>query len=248
MEMVSSLICVLIFSYCWFLCGCSCIAIFSIPVQRLPSPSLWVRWHILVDLQYVNELLGQQSYKITQDFVRSCKKRQKLAMCENDLLQDDATNCRKRKVKILQAFALSCISGFVLMFSGNTVCKSLTGMMAMIVFCCSGSACWSRYCECCGPLSLAGIASALVASAVVVSWILTAHWALMDGTQQSFHSISCLSPTDCHCCVALGYGVCVCMIAYVRVSSLKVSTVLLCGLLLYDVFWVSILLRVSNHC
>lgn len=82
---------------------------------------------------------------------------------------------------------------------------------------CIGSAFWSRYCECCGPLSLAGIASVLVASAVVVTWIITAHWALMD---------------------ALGYGVCVCMIAYVRVSSLKVSTVLLCGLLLYDVFWV----------
>ncbi|XP_062507168.1 signal peptide peptidase-like 3 [Corticium candelabrum] len=82
---------------------------------------------------------------------------------------------------------------------------------------CRGIACWSRYCECCGPLSLAGLASALVATIVVVTWVLTAHWALMD---------------------ALGYGVCVCMIAYVRVSSLRVSTVLLCGLLLYDVFWV----------
>ncbi|XP_065830724.1 signal peptide peptidase-like 3 [Oscarella lobularis] len=82
---------------------------------------------------------------------------------------------------------------------------------------CSGFAIWGRYCECCGPLSLAGIASALVATLVVVTWILTAHWALMD---------------------ALGFGVCVCMIAYVRVSSLKVSTVLLLGLLLYDVFWV----------
>lgn len=37
---------------------------------------------------------------------------------------------------------------------------------------------------------------------------------------------------------ALGMGLCVAFIALVRLPSLKVSTVLLSGLLLYDIFWV----------
>ena len=39
--------------------------------------------------------------------------------------------------------------------------------------------------------------------------------------------------------VALAMGLCVSMIAYIRLPSLKVSTLLLIGLLIYDVFWVS---------
>lgn len=39
---------------------------------------------------------------------------------------------------------------------------------------------------------------------------------------------------------ALGMGLCVAFIALVRLPSLKVSTLLLVGLLLYDVFWVSV--------
>lgn len=46
---------------------------------------------------------------------------------------------------------------------------------------------------------------------------LTGHWLLMD---------------------AMGMGLCVAFIAFVRLPSLKVSTLLLSGLLLYDVFWV----------
>ena len=38
---------------------------------------------------------------------------------------------------------------------------------------------------------------------------------------------------------ALGMGLCVAFIALVRLPSLKVSTLLLVGLLVYDVFWVS---------
>ena len=38
---------------------------------------------------------------------------------------------------------------------------------------------------------------------------------------------------------ALGMGLCVAFIALVRLPSLKVSTLLLVGLLIYDVFWVS---------
>merc|ERR1719411_2256164 len=36
----------------------------------------------------------------------------------------------------------------------------------------------------------------------------------------------------------MGMGLCVAFIAFVRLPSLKVSTLLLSGLLLYDVFWV----------
>lgn len=39
---------------------------------------------------------------------------------------------------------------------------------------------------------------------------------------------------------AMGMGLCVAFIAFVRLPSLKVSTLLLTGLLIYDVFWVSI--------
>ena len=38
--------------------------------------------------------------------------------------------------------------------------------------------------------------------------------------------------------VAMGMGLCVAFIAFVRLPSLKVSTLLLTGLLIYDVFWV----------
>lgn len=41
--------------------------------------------------------------------------------------------------------------------------------------------------------------------------------------------------------VALAMGLCVAMIAFVRLPSLKVSCLLLSGLLIYDVFWVSAL-------
>ena len=41
--------------------------------------------------------------------------------------------------------------------------------------------------------------------------------------------------------VALAMGLCVAMIAFVRLPSLKVSCLLLSGLLIYDVFWVSVL-------
>lgn len=46
-----------------------------------------------------------------------------------------------------------------------------------------------------------------------------------------FASLSCVS-------AAMGMGLCVTFIALIRLPSLKVSTLLLTGLLLYDVFWV----------
>jgi len=44
--------------------------------------------------------------------------------------------------------------------------------------------------------------------------------------------------TVCVCVSALGMGLCIAFIALVRLPSLKVSTLLLVGLLIYDVFWV----------
>merc|ERR1711936_677131 len=64
----------------------------------------------------------------------------------------------------------------------------------------------------CGRFTLAELLSVTVSIGGVCVWALTGHWALMD---------------------FMGMGLCVAFIAFVRLPSLKVST-----LLLYDVFWV----------
>lgn len=69
----------------------------------------------------------------------------------------------------------------------------------------------------CGRFTLAELMSVTISICVVCVWVLTGHWALMD---------------------FMGMGLCVAFIAFVRLPSLKVSTLLLTGLLLYDVFWV----------
>jgi signal peptide peptidase-like protein 3 len=70
---------------------------------------------------------------------------------------------------------------------------------------------------CCGRFTSAEVLSFCVSFVIVCVWILTGHWLLMD---------------------ALGMGLCVAFIALVQLPSLKVSTFLLVGLLIYDVFWV----------
>lgn len=69
----------------------------------------------------------------------------------------------------------------------------------------------------CGRFTSAELLSVSISISVVFIWIMTGHWLLMD---------------------AMGMGLCVAFIAFVRLPSLKVSTLLLSGLLLYDVFWV----------
>lgn len=69
----------------------------------------------------------------------------------------------------------------------------------------------------CGRYTSAEIFSFVLALSIVCVWVMTGHWLLMD---------------------AMGMGLCVAFIAFVRLPSLKVSTLLLTGLLLYDVFWV----------
>lgn len=69
----------------------------------------------------------------------------------------------------------------------------------------------------CGRFTAAELFSFSLSLFIVCIWVLTGHWLLMD---------------------AMGMGLCVAFIAFVRLPSLKVSTLLLTGLLLYDVFWV----------
>ena len=69
----------------------------------------------------------------------------------------------------------------------------------------------------CGRFTVAELVSFSLSVTIVCIWVLTGHWLLMD---------------------AMGMGLCVAFIAFVRLPSLKVSTLLLTGLLIYDVFWV----------
>jgi len=69
----------------------------------------------------------------------------------------------------------------------------------------------------CGKITSAELFSFTISLMIVFVWVMTGHWLLMD---------------------AMGIGLCVAFIAFVRLPSLKVSTLLLSGLLLYDVFWV----------
>lgn len=68
-----------------------------------------------------------------------------------------------------------------------------------------------------GRYTPAELLSLTLAITFVSIWVLTGHWILMD---------------------ALSMGLCVSMIALLRLPSLKVSCLLLSGLLIYDVFWV----------
>ncbi|XP_039257429.2 signal peptide peptidase-like 3 [Styela clava] len=69
----------------------------------------------------------------------------------------------------------------------------------------------------CGRFTPAELLSLVLAILFVSVWVFTGHWILMD---------------------ALSMGLCVSMIALLRLPSLKVSCLLLSGLLIYDVFWV----------
>ncbi|XP_065054668.1 signal peptide peptidase-like 3 [Rhopilema esculentum] len=69
----------------------------------------------------------------------------------------------------------------------------------------------------CGRFTSAEVMSLIASAVIVLMWILTGHWLLMD---------------------ALAMALCIAMIAFVRLPSLKVSVLLLFGLLVYDVFWV----------
>lgn len=79
---------------------------------------------------------------------------------------------------------------------------------------------------------------------LVLIWVLTGHWLLMDGPSAPHRPAGFLSSCSASnlllllSSAALAMGLCVAMIAFVRLPSLKVSCLLLSGLLIYDVFWV----------
>ena len=92
----------------------------------------------------------------------------------------------------------------------------------------------------CGRFTGAELLSFSLALLIVCVWVLTGHWLLMDGIESAsvlvyndnIHSLNYFDVS------AMGMGLCVAFIAFVRLPSLKVSTLLLTGLLVYDVFWV----------
>jgi len=71
--------------------------------------------------------------------------------------------------------------------------------------------------RCCNDYTRNECLSLLVSTIIVSVWIFTGHWILMD---------------------AIGCALCVTMLSYIRLPNLKVATLLLVGLLVYDVFWV----------
>ena len=73
----------------------------------------------------------------------------------------------------------------------------------------------------CGRLSLtrdsASYVAATIAAAVVLTWILTSHWAVLD---------------------VLGVCITVSVVSLIRLPSLKVAAIVLVSLFFYDIFWV----------
>jgi len=89
-----------------------------------------------------------------------------------------------------------------------------------------------------GRYTVAELMALFLAFTLVCLWVLTGHWLLMDGeTLADLRDIE-KSIVFSRVTVALGMGLCVAFIALVRLPSLKVSTILLSGLLIYDVIWV----------
>lgn len=68
-----------------------------------------------------------------------------------------------------------------------------------------------------GRYTLAEIVAFSISISIVLIWIITGHWLFMD---------------------VIATGLCISFIALVRLPNLKVSALLLLGLVIYDVFWV----------
>ena len=94
----------------------------------------------------------------------------------------------------------------------------------------------------CGRFTAAELLSFSLSLFIVCIWVLTGHWLLMDGKYSAIVSVATKVTRKWRqmwCSVsAMGMGLCVAFIAFIRLPSLKVSTLLLTGLLVYDVFWV----------
>jgi len=124
---------------------------------------------------------------------------------------------------LLQPSAISLLNSHHSDVGGDDVIRSSSHLSTFYFFLLQSNAQVSVVTLCCfGRISSSEALAIIISMAVVVLWALTGNWVLMD---------------------VLGVSFSVTMIAYVRLPSLKVSTMLLVGLLLYDIFWVF----VSEH-
>ncbi|KAG6463679.1 hypothetical protein O3G_MSEX014011 [Manduca sexta] len=117
---------------------------------------------------------------------------------------------------LIMFFFFDSMQTLVAICTAIIACAALAFLLTPLCQYVAGSAGLGRGAVC-GRYSAPELAAALLAAAIVAVWVLTGHWLLMD---------------------AMGMGLCVTFIALIRLPSLKVSTLLLTGLLLYDVFWV----------
>jgi len=85
-----------------------------------------------------------------------------------------------------------------------------------------------------GRYTLSEIVAFSLSIALVVIWIITGHWLFMDGKKKSNNFDLIIFCFD----LVIATGLCVSFIALVRLPNLKVSALLLLGLVIYDVFWV----------
>ncbi|XP_059053852.1 signal peptide peptidase-like 3 [Achroia grisella] len=118
---------------------------------------------------------------------------------------------------LIMFFFFDSMQTLVAICTAIIACAALAFLLTPLCQYVAGSAGVGSRGAVCGRYSAPELAAALLAAAIVAVWVLTGHWLLMD---------------------AMGMGLCVTFIALIRLPSLKVSTLLLTGLLLYDVFWV----------
>ncbi|KAM3963813.1 signal peptide peptidase-like protein [Aphomia sociella] len=118
---------------------------------------------------------------------------------------------------LIMFFFFDSMQTLVAICTAIIACAALAFLLTPLCQYAAGSAGVTGRAAVCGRYSAPELAAAMLAAAIVAVWVLTGHWLLMD---------------------AMGMGLCVTFIALIRLPSLKVSTLLLTGLLLYDVFWV----------
>merc|ERR1712165_494091 len=156
---------------------------------------------------------------------------------EADEDDDDKNSCNKPGIQTLDSWQALClplgasISLLIMFFFFDSmqmlfaICTAVIATMALAFLLLPMCQYFLRSCGKknkislggCGRFTIAEFVSFGISLLIVFVWVITGHWLLMD---------------------AMGIGLCVAFIAFVRLPSLKVSTLLLSGLLLYDVFWV----------
>jgi signal peptide peptidase-like protein 3 len=86
-----------------------------------------------------------------------------------------------------------------------------------------------------GRYTLSEIVAFSLSIMLVLIWIITGHWLFMDGKNKN---CSLIFYRILEFYLVIATGLCISFIALVRLPNLKVSALLLFGLVIYDVFWV----------